>query len=286
MKALSGHTMPFAVLGHPVGHTLSPLMHNASIEKLGLDAIYMAFDVHPDNLMDVLSSMQKMGFKGVNLTVPLKEVAFRGLSDLAESARLTGAVNTVEFRNNGTIRGHSTDGKGFLAAIDEAFEASVAELKVLILGAGGAGRTVAITCAKAGAPCITLVDIDRNRTEKVAAEIADIAPACRVDTSVHGESPSTSRANLIVQATPVGMKQTDEPLLKADSFRKNQLIYDLVYMYPETGFMKEAAKAGAKCANGLSMLLHQGAASFKIWTDTDPDITAMRTALETNVYDN
>src|SRR5262245_12670128 len=120
MKHLSGHTKPYAVLGHPIGHTMSPIMHNASIESLGLDAIYLAFDVAPARLLDVLPAMQSMGFGGVNLTIPLKEVAYRGLKQLDESARLLGAVNTVQFTEHGMI-GHNTDGYGFLKAMEEAF---------------------------------------------------------------------------------------------------------------------------------------------------------------------
>lgn len=284
MKPLSGHTLPFAVLGHPIGHSLSPVMHNASIEKLGLDAIYLAFDVPPEQLMEVLPSMQKMGFRGVNLTVPLKEVAFRGIDDLAESAKVAGAVNTVEFKEDGSMRGHSTDGIGFLTDIDESFGRSVDGMKVFILGTGGAGRTVAITCAQGGCGSLTLSDIDSARSEAVKAEISELAPDCIVEVCGPGDTHASSAADLIVQATPIGMKPDDAPLLKADAFKSGQLVYDLVYMYPETGLMKEAGSAGAKCANGLGMLLHQGAASFKIWTGTDPDVSAMREALQGSVY--
>ncbi len=284
MKPLSGHTLPFAVLGHPIGHSLSPVMHNASIEKLGLDAIYMAFDVPPDQLMDVLPAMQKMGFKGVNLTVPLKEVAFRGIEDLADSAAVAGAVNTVEFKKDGGLRGHSTDGIGFLTAFDEAFGRSVQGLAVFVLGTGGAGRTVAISCAQAGCSSLTLSDIDQDRSAAVRDEISKLAPGCAVVICGPDADDASRDADVVIQATPVGMKMEDRPLLGARAFSEGQFVYDLIYMYPETGLMKEASSAGAKCANGLSMLLHQGAASFKIWTGIAPDIEAMRAALENSVY--
>jgi shikimate dehydrogenase len=284
MKPISGHTMPFAVLGHPIGHSLSPVMHNASIVSLGLDAIYLAFDVHPDQLMSVLPAMQKMGFKGVNLTVPLKEVAFKGIDDLDESARMLGAVNTVEFRPDGSMRGHNTDGAGFLTAIRESFGTGIKGMDVFVLGTGGAGRAVAITCAKAGAESVMLADADATRTKKAAAEIQSIAPTCRVAVCHDNLIDSSRAAGLVIQATPVGMKPQDMPLLSSEAFREGQLVYDLIYMYPQTALMKEAASAGAKCANGLNMLLHQGAVAFKIWTSVDPDIKAMRTALENSVY--
>ncbi len=141
---LSGHTRPYAVLGHPIGHTLSPVMHNRSIQSLGLDAIYLALDVAPDALMDVLPAMKAMGFGGVNLTVPLKEVAFRGFETLDPSAESLGAVNTVEFTDDGMV-GHNTDGEGFLLALKAAFGSSPRDRRVFVLGAGGAGLTFSTT---------------------------------------------------------------------------------------------------------------------------------------------
>lgn len=275
---ISGHTKPFAVLGHPIGHTLSPVMHNASIAALGLDAIYLAFDVHPDRLLEVLPAMQAMGFGGVNLTIPLKEVAFRGLQRLDESARLLGAVNTVQFTTDGIV-GHCTDGHGFLKALEESSGRGVAGETVHILGTGGAGRAVALTCARAGAKAVSLFDTDAVRPANVAAEIRRQFPAVAV--TIGGEA---READVVVQCTPVGMKKEDPSPLGPEAFRAGQRAFDLVYMYPETGFMAAARAGGATAANGLGMLLHQGARAFHIWTGVEPDIGAMRGALEKAVY--
>ena len=172
--------MPFAVLGHPIGHTLSPVMHNASIKKLGMNAIYLAFDVEPKRLMEVLHSMAGMGFRGVNLTVPLKEVAFKGLKQLDISAQRLGSVNTIEFLADGSLKGYSTDGKGFLIAIKEAFGKTVKGMRVLVLGSGGAGRAVAITCAAEKAAEIIVTDVDVKRAKRVAAEIRNLVPGTKV----------------------------------------------------------------------------------------------------------
>ncbi len=287
MKQLSGHTEPFAVFGHPIGHTLSPIMHNASLHSLDMDAIYLAFDVHPDKLMSVLPSMRDMGFGGVNLTVPLKEVAFNGLDQLDDTARNLGAVNTVEFLEDGTIKGHNTDGYGFLAAVKEAFSCSVNGLSLFILGSGGAGRAVAITCAVEGAEKIAIADIDEERTLRLKEEINKIAPATDVQVIPNDKelwAEACAKAELVVQATPVGMNTDDPSLLDKTAFRSGQMIFDLVYMYPQTAFMKEAAAAGAKVANGLDMLLYQGARAFTIWTGKEPDVDAMRKALKASVY--
>jgi len=285
MKQLSGHTTPFAVLGHPIGHTLSPVMHNASLRSLRRDAIYLAFDVAPDRLVGVLPAMRNMGFGGVNLTVPLKEVGLRCMDELDPSAELLGAVNTVEFREGGGMRGHNTDGAGFLLAIKEAFEAGIAGRSVFVLGCGGAGRGVAITCAREGAGALFLSDVDSERVQRLHDEIAALAPDVAVDSVPADRAAAGARsADLVVQATPVGMKKTDASLLDGHAFRKGQLVFDLVYMYPETAFMKAAREAGAAAANGLGMLLHQGAKAYRVWTGEEPDVGAMRAALEQAVY--
>lgn len=284
---ISGHTTPFAVLGHPIGHTLSPIMHNSSIAALGMDAIYLAFDAPPDQLMTILAAMRDMGFGGVNLTVPLKEVAFRGVDELDASSTLSGSVNTVEFLEDGRLRGHSTDGHGFVTALKESFGLSLTGQSVFVLGSGGAGRAVAITCADEGASRVVVSDIDAARADKVVEEI-NALPGDTIAASA-GTDPSAwakaaGEADLVIQATPIGMRPEDAPLLTRDAFREGQVVFDLIYMYPETGIMTEATAAGAKAANGLGMLLHQGARSFEIWTGQAPDIAAMREALESAVY--
>lgn len=285
MKQLSGYTKPYAVLGHPIGHTLSPVMHNASMQSLGLDAIYVALDVAPEKLMTVLPAMRDMGFGGVNLTIPLKEVAFRGLKKLDESARLLGAVNTVQFKD-GEIVGHNTDGYGFLKAMEESFGESISGASVFVLGCGGAGRAVALMAAGAGAAKIALADIDEQKLKSVREELHRMYAAVHVTmaSDPSDQMAACLSADVIVQATPVGMKQTDQPLISSDAFRKGQRAFDLIYMYPETVFMKQARIGGARTANGLGMLLHQGARAFSIWTGTDPDIEAMRNALKAAVY--
>jgi len=282
---LSGHTKPFAVLGHPIGHSLSPVMHNASITELGLDAVYLAFDVHPDHLLEVLSAMGEMGFGGVNLTVPLKEVAFRGLKYLDETAKLVGAVNTVQYTEKGMV-GHNTDGYGFLRALDEAFGKTVKNDSIFILGCGGAGRATALTAVTNGARSVTLADIDLERVQKLEDEIRSIAPQVEIILALKDEEKVElcHRADLVIQASPVGMKRSDPSLLPPAAFRSGQRVFDLIYMYPETAFLETARDAGAQTANGLGMLLYQGARSFEIWTGMEPSFAAMRNALEKAVY--
>jgi shikimate dehydrogenase len=278
---IGSRTKIFAVLGHPIGHTFSPAMHNAAMAELHLDALYCAFDVAPEHLLGVLAAMREMGFGGVNLTVPLKEVAFRGLTNLDASAKRLGAVNTIEFTADGMV-GHNTDGYGFLHAHEEAFGCSVKGEKVFVLGTGGAGRAVALMCGEAGAPLITLGDLDVTRCQRVAAEIRTAFPACTVHVA-HNTShwvAAAREADLIVQATPVGMKTGEVALLDAAAFRSGQRLLDLIYWFPETVHMAAAKAGGALAANGLGMLLHQGARAFEIWTKQAAPVAAMRVALE------
>jgi shikimate dehydrogenase len=282
---LSGHTKPFAVLGHPIGHTLSPIMHNASMQELDFDGIYLALDVHPDQLMEVLHAMAKMGFAGVNLTVPHKEIAFHGLEQLDESAKLLGAANTVEFTREGMI-GHNTDGYGFLKALEEAFGKTVENDAVFVLGCGGAGRATALMAAREGATSLVLADIDAERVKKLDAEIRGLTPNVEIEQALDDATrvELCRDCDLVVQASPVGMKKDDPSLLPAAAFRSGQRVFDLIYMYPETAILATAREAGAQIANGLGMLLHQGARAFEIWTGTEPSVDAMRKALEEEVY--
>ena len=283
---IKGTTKVYAVLGHPISHSLSPLMHNAAFKELGMDAVYVAFDVVPERLENVLKAMHCMGFGGVNLTIPLKEKAYALLNNnMDDSARLLGSVNTVEFRQD-HMRGYSTDGYGFLMAVKEEFGIGVAGLSFFVIGAGGAGRAVAITIAREGANSIAITDVVHERAEKVAEEIRNISN-CKVHvvSQSRDEQIATARtADMIIQATPVGMKPDDKPLLSSEAFRRGQMLFDLVYHHRETGIMEEAKKAGVRVANGLSMLLHQGARSFAIWTGREPPLSVMRSVLEDAVY--
>jgi len=280
---VDGRTRAFAVLGHPVAHSLSPPMHNAAFRALGWNAIYLAFDVAPERLPDVLPAMAAMGFGGVNVTVPLKEVAFRSLASLDDSARLVGSVNTVQFAPEGMI-GHSTDGYGFLRAFAEAFGRGIRGRSVFVLGAGGAGRALALVCAREGAGRVALADLDSARAERVRSEAETMGLAVEVSREP-GAWPAAARsADIVVQATTVGMKPSDASPLPASAFRKGQDVFDLVYQFPETAFLRTAREAGARGVNGLDMLLYQGVRSFQIWTGVEPSPEIMRAALRKAVY--
>lgn len=283
---ISSSTKLYAVLGHPIAHSLSPQMQNAALRQMGLDAVYLAFDVRPERLLDALKIMNELGFGGVNLTVPLKEVAFRGLRDMDPAAKHLGSVNTVKFTPGG-MKGYSTDGHGFLSALKKVFNCAPQGLSICLLGCGGAGRAVGLACACAGAKKIFLADNEIPRAKKLMSGISSANRKTEVEI-VADDRLARNRAarssKLIIQATPVGMHKDDVPLLDAEAFAGNQMLYDLIYMFPKTGLMKIAERNGCRTANGLDMLAFQGARSLEIWTGMKAPVKVMRKALEKAVY--
>ncbi len=282
---IDGKTRIFAVLGHPVGHTLSPAMHNAAFEALGWNAAYVAFDIAPERLPAALPAFRDLGFGGVNITVPLKETAFRSLTRLDDSARLVGSVNTLQFDADGII-GHSTDAEGFLRARAEAFGGDVRGLSAFVLGAGGAGRALALALAREGARRIALADLDAARAERVAAEARALGVGAAIETvAAEADRVKAARAaDLVIQATTVGLRAEDPSPLPPEAFRPGQQAFDLIYQRPETPFVRAARAGGARAVNGLDMLLYQGVRSFEIWTGVRPPVDAMRSALRKAVY--
>jgi shikimate dehydrogenase len=277
-----GRTQTFAVLGHPVAHSLSPAMHNASLRALGMNAIYLAFDVAEEHVATALQGMLRMGFGGTNITIPLKHAAYRAVAHLAPCARRLGVVNTVAYAD-GETTGYNTDGVGLLADLRERFDVHPRGLRTLVVGCGGAGRAVALTLAAEGAVRVALANRTSDRARTLAVDLRKDSPSAVVavlPTEPDAWATAAREADLIVHCTSSGMHRDDMPLLPASAFRRDQCVYDLVYTQPTTPILRAAASAGARTANGLGMLLHQGAASFRIWTGRDADLAAMRSALE------
>ncbi len=279
-------TRLFGLLGHPVAHSLSPAMHNTAFRALEMNAAYLAWDVAPGGVAAALRGLAALGCGGANVTVPHKEEALRAVDRLDESARLAGSVNTVVFAPDGLV-GHNTDGPGFLRAAREELGWEPSGSSLFVCGAGGAGRAVALFSARGGAAAITLCDADLVRADRVADEVRAAAPQAQVRTCRAGspETPAIAAAcALVVQATPLGMKEQDSSPLPPEAFHAGQAAFDLVYVRPETPFMAAARHAGAHTANGLGMLLGQGVLAFERWTGRTPPTHLMRRALERAVY--
>ena len=266
----------FAVLGHPINHSFSPVMHTASFRSIGFDGEYTRLDVPPEMLGDALRALSAEGFSGVNLTIPHKQLALPMMDALTPEAQRLGAVNTVRFEEGGKLSGHNTDGPGFLAAAKATLGLDPAGRRVAVVGCGGAGRAVAITLAHAGAQ-VGLIDIDRDRAEALADEIR----ASGRDAAVIGRE-RIREADLIAQCSPSGLAIFPEPAVRAEEMRPGQALYDIVIPPgdPVTPTMKEARTLGIPCANGVRMLVEQGALSFTYWTGLEADRAAMIRAVE------
>jgi shikimate dehydrogenase len=288
---LSALTPParLSVFGDPVAHSRSPGFHNAALQACGINAQYIKIHVQPEELPDALRALPEAGFLGTNVTIPHKAGALATVDEADDYARKSGAVNTVVVDGKKLI-GFNTDGPGLLRAIREEFYVDLRDLRVLLLGAGGgAGRAIAVQCALEGCERLVLV----NRTfEKAAALAAELAPSFRSDRLVgpmerllaipHEEQAlreQLEHVDLIINASSVGMKRTDAALIPAGLLTANLMIYDTVYASGDTRLIEDGRAAGARTANGLSMLLHQGALSFEIWFNRPAPLDVMRKAI-------
>ena len=278
-----GRPTPFALLGHPVGHSLSPAMHNAAFRALGLNARYALLDVPPGDIPRTLDALRRKNFGGLNVTIPHKEAAYRYLAAkhaLSDTAKFLHSVNTVVFRSDGTLFGDNTDAPGFLDALRETFRASPRGKRILVLGCGGAGRALALTCALQGAESILVADVNLAARRRLLLALRQAAPGLPVAGVSLAHARTAARdCDLIIQATPVGLRPGDPSLLPPAAFRQGQLVFDLIYNPAETPLLATAQAAGARTANGLGMLLHQGVRAFRLWTGRKPPVAAMRAAL-------
>lgn len=255
-------------------------MHNAAFATLGLNWCYVACEVDPKNLQAAITGAKAMGFAGLNLTIPHKLLAVDMVDVLDSSAKKWGAVNTVHFTERGSV-GYNTDADAVTTSLREDLKIKVRGAKVLLLGAGGAGRTAALKLASERAAEMFLVNRTQSKAEVIADEIKKHYPAVKVSTVY-----PKGKVDLVLNATSLGLKPDDVLPLdgKQFKFKQTPAVYDMVYRPAETPLLHAARLAGCKTVNGLSMLLHQGAKAFEIWTGRAAPLEAMRRALEDNVY--
>jgi shikimate dehydrogenase len=268
-----------AVLGRPISHSVSPGMHQRALDALGMDLRYIRLDVGAGELPEVMERMAALGFTGCNVTLPHK-VAVAGLcSWLDPVASLAGAVNTVAFADDG-LRGWNTDVPGFASAVGECFGRGLAGRSVLLAGAGGgAGQAVAVACAVSGAARLVLVNRTLSKAGDLAARLGGVAPGMEIELLGSGDPGLGDRArecDLLVNATSLGLRPEDPPVLPDACFRGGQDVYDLVYRKGGTRFLGDAASRGCRVADGLPMLLHQGALAFRIWFPGSEPLEHMR----------
>ena len=280
----SQNTKIIGVLGHPIKHSFSPLMHNISFELSGLNYIYLPFDVPPAALKDALRGMIALGIKGFNVTIPLKEKVLPLLKDVSEEASIIGAVNTI-VNEEGTLRGYNTDVHGIIESLLP-YKDEIAGANVSVIGAGGAARGVIyalIRTFKVGQ--ITII----NRTEQIGESLKEYFSAKMVFREIISlplvppDLVQTFRdSKLIVNTTSMGMYPNvdDSATTIKDSFMKGQIVFDVVYNPVKTKLLKLAESQGATIITGLNMFIEQGAKSYELWTGEKMQIEKVYKALE------
>lgn len=258
------------LIGYPVTHSFSPMMHNAAFEKVSLDWRYVPLSVHPVAVGETIRSLYKLNFRGANVTIPHKLAVMEYLDEISPDAQAIGAVNTIVVEKDGFLRGYNTDWQGFLRTLAEN-EFEPRGKRALILGAGGAARAVIYGLVHAGAAEVTILNRTVERAEKLAEDIGAILPHGNIraaELSAERIDAAQSDANLLVNATPLGMHPNVDASPYPDELRypAHLTVCDLVYNPRETKLMAKARAAGAKVIGGLGMLVHQGATAFELWT--------------------
>jgi shikimate dehydrogenase len=275
---VSGKTRVYGVIGDPIEHTLSPVMHNAAFEALKLDCAFLAFKVKPAEVGNATIGMRGLNIQGLNVTMPHKEAVIKHLDEIDPTARFLNAVNTIQ-NKNGNLLGFNTDGVGALKAL-RANQIEPKDKKILLLGAGGAARAIAYSLSKEVGELVIL-----NRTPKPAEELANLLKQVsnkKITVGVlSSETIETNLAdtNVLINATSIGMKpNADQTPIKAEWLRRNLAVMDIVYNPVETKLVKNAKAAKASVVSGVEMLIYQGAASFEIWTSCKAPVEVMRKA--------
>ncbi len=276
---------PYAVLGSPVSHSLSPIMQQAAFDACGVAALYYRIEVPEEKLAGAVAHLRAIPFGGWNCTVPVKVKMFELCDRRADSAEKFGAVNVV-VNEDGALVGHNTDGIGWSRALREAFDRGPGDLRILVLGAGGAGRAVAIQALLENCPALVLVNRNAGRARALADELESkhLPPGAargRVQVRMWDELPAAlAEVDLVVNATSAGLGPEAPAVLPARLLRDQLLVFDTVYGAGCVKFRAEAEAAGARWADGLGMLLHQGAAAFRLWTGREAPLEIMRAALQ------
>lgn len=279
---ITGHTILTGLLGSPVAHSISPQMHNESFRKLGLDYVYLAFDVAPEQLKTAVDGLKAMNVRGYNLTMPHKKLICEYVDHLSPAAKLSNSVNTV-VNDNGVLTGHTTDGIGYMRAVKDA-GFSITGKKMTLLGAGGAASSVLVQAALDGVKAIDVFNRPGKNYDRAQALVDNLnrETACQISLYEMDDEKrleqSIAESAILTNGTSVGMNPNpDECLIQnPDVFHKDLIVSDLIYNPRETKLMRIAKERGSKTFNGLYMLLYQGAASFELWTGHEMPVSHIK----------
>lgn len=279
MGRIKGSTQLTCIIGSPVDHSKSPYMHNLAFEKLGLDYAYMAFDIKEGSLKQGVDGLRTLNVRGFNITMPHKQEVMKYLDKIEEDAKLIGAVNTV-LNNNGKLIGYNTDGKGFIKSLEERNVKYIDE-KIVIIGAGGAAKAIAIELALKGVENIVIVNRTLEKAEAISHTINKNIEGSESRSLVLDEKllkEELKDASILINTTSVGMGDSiDKNIIKnEDTLDKDLFVADLIYNPVKTKFLSMAEEKGCRIMNGLDMLVYQGALVFKIWTGADMPVEVIK----------
>ena len=294
---VDGKTKILGVIGDPIEHTFSPAMHNAGLNELGLNYIYLPFHVKEDMLGECIQGAKAMGIKGLNVTIPHKSNVIKHLDDIDSVASMIGAVNTIQFiydednessnQDNGInvrTKGFNTDGYGCVRAIEE--KTSIKDKKVSITGAGGAARAVAFQIANSGIDELSILNRNLSKAQSLANDLKTNLESIGIDISINAYDleelkRELSDSDIFIDTTPIGMYPNvdDKPVASADMLHEDLLVNDIVYTPMKTSLIREAELANAEVVYGYKMLLYQGIRSFEIWLGRVAPVDIMEKAL-------
>lgn len=267
---ISGKTRVMGLFGYPVEHSLSPAMHNAAFEHLGLDCCYVTFLVRPELLNDAVKAIKALNLAGVNITVPHKENVIPMLDVVDKEASFIGAVNTI-VNSDSKLIGYNTDGRGFIQSLSEE-DISIEGKNILIVGAGGASRAISYYLSEKASKLL-IYDVDSNKVQRLIHDLR------KIRNNVHhvDKINNLNGIDIIINATPLGLKETDPTPFDVSLIKPNHVVCDLIYR--QTRLLKKSSEKGCKTLNGLGMLLWQGLLAFELWTGVKPPVEVMRKAL-------
>lgn len=272
----------YGIFGHPVSQSLSPAMHNRAFSLLGMDCVYLAFDVEPRDVGAAVDSVRALGIRGVNVTVPHKRSVMAHLDEISPEASLAGAVNTVA-NEGGRLTGRNTDVSGLLRALSSELGFDPRGKSVFLVGAGGAARAAAAGMCSGGARAVSVANRTPARAEELCGDFSSRFPEVRFAAAALGDAGRTAEmireADMVINASCAGMGDFGPLSLPLDLLSKDSAVYDLVYEPLETPLVRDARALGLRAESGLGMLLYQGADAFSIWTGRDAPVEAMREIL-------
>lgn len=274
---ISSEASVFGVIGDPIRHSKSPLMHNCALQALGIDGVYTALHVKPEDIEDAICGIRALGYRGINVTIPHKVNVIPLLDELDKGAKFIGAVNTI-VNDNGRLIGYNTDGIGYVRSLKEEVEPDLAGKRILVIGAGGAARGIVYALTQESPAIIWIA----NRTIERAEELALALRHCGKLEGIGTEQISEicEDVDIIINTTSVGMFPNVEDMpISLDGFRTDIIVSDLIYNPLETAFLRQARDRGSRTHGGLGMFVYQGAYAFEYWTGQAAPIEVMRQAV-------